>query len=159
MDTHTPDLKWIKLEEATIPQFTTGNMTNYFLCRLASDGLPANNFKDLNSHAFPLYRAGHIQSILVATRDNRFILKCVCLPEMKKDILYNVNLTMDNDGEVLSANCGCAAGRGPNGNCKHISALCYALEEYCRIKSLRLPQSCTSMLQTWNQPRKRFMQC
>ena len=127
-------LNWIKLEETTIPQFTIGSITNYFLCRLASDGLPANNFKDLNSHAFPLYKAGHIQSIFIATLDSDYIIKSVCLPEMKKDVLYKINLTMDNNGEILTATCSCPAGVGPTGNCKHISALCYALEEYSRIK-------------------------
>ena len=112
-------------------------MTNYFLCRLARDGLPGNKFKDLNSHAFPLYEAGHIQSVFVLTGPNYYMFKCVCLPEMRKDVLYNVNLTLDNNGEVLSAECGCAAGLGPTGNCKHISALCYVLEKFCRIRSLR----------------------
>ena len=44
---------------------------------------------------------------------------------------------------------------GPHGSCKHISALCYALEEFSRIKQVRSPESCTSQLQRWNQPRKR----
>ena len=34
-------------------------------------------------------------------------------------------------------------------------SLCYVLEEYYRIKTLRSPRSCTSELQTWNWPRKR----
>ena len=36
--------------------------------------------------------------------------------------------------------------------------MCYALEEYCRIKELRSPHSCTSQLQKWNQPRKRRLE-
>ena len=42
--------------------------------------------------------------------------------------------------------------------CKHICALCYALEKFCEIiiiKLLRSPQSCTSELQKWNQQRER----
>ena len=89
---------------------------------------------------------------------NNYIISCVCLPEMKKDILYNIKLTIDSSGEVLTASCGCPAGAGPKGSCKHISALCYALEEYCRIKELRSPHSCTSQLQKWNQPRKRRLE-
>ena len=49
----------------------------------------------------------------------------------------------------------CPAGTGPCGSCKYISALCYALEEVSRIKEVRSPDSCTSQLQRWNQPRKR----
>lgn len=59
MQNMTSALKWIKLQETTIPQFTIGCITNYFISRLAADGLPT---KDLNSHAYPLYEAGHIQS-------------------------------------------------------------------------------------------------
>ena len=44
---------------------------------------------------------------------------------------------------------------GPFGNCRHIAALGYALEEYSQIRTLRTPTACTSKLQTWNQPRKR----
>ena len=80
-------LTWIKLEEATIPHFTIGNITNYFISRVATDGQPTNDYKDLNSHAYPLFKAGHIQSIYVAMQHNNYIISCVCLPEMKKDIL------------------------------------------------------------------------
>ena len=62
---------------------------------------------------------------------------------------------MDSNAYVLTASCGCPAGAGPTGSCKHICALCYALEKFCEIKRLRSPQLCTSELQKWNQPRKR----
>ena len=35
---------------------------------------------------------------------------------------------------------------GPFGNCKHISALRCALEEYSRIRTLQIPTACTSEL-------------
>ena len=53
--------------------------------------------------------------------------------------------------------CGCPAGRGPNGSCKHIAALCYALEEFSRLKTSKAYVVCTSKLQTWNQPRNEFL--
>ena len=135
-------------------------MTNYFVSRLASDGSPTNNFKDLNSHAFPLFKSGHIQSIFVAMQQpDKYMIRCRCLPEMKKDIVYKIDLTIDAKGDIITAMCGCPAGVGPSGCCKHISALCYALEEFCRIKELRSPQSCTAELQRWNQPRKRKLDC
>ena len=58
-------------------------------------------------------------------------------------------------GDIMSAMCVCAAGCGPKGSCKHIAALCYALEEFCRIKTTREFTACTSKLQEWNRPRKR----
>ena len=151
----TPVPEWIKLQETTIPIFTIGSMTSYFISRLASDGLPANDYKDLNSHAYGLFKAGHVQSIFVSSQASKYDIKCVCLPEMRKDQVYNITLTMDSNADVLKSSCGSPAGAGPKGSCKHIAALCYALEEYCRIKDLRSPRSCTSQLQTWNQPRKR----
>ena len=152
MDTN---LKWINLEDSAIPPFTIGCITNYFVSRIADDGLPRNDYKPLNSHAYPLFKAGHIQSISVAMQADTYKIRCKCLPEMKKDILYNVNVTIDKSGEILTAACGCPAGVGPMASCKHICALCYALEEFYRIKQLRSPHSHTSQLQKWNHPRKR----
>ena len=66
-------LKWNKLEETTIPQFDIGHMNAYFISRLVDDGLPANDYKDLHSDAYPLFKAGHIQSISVATQGNEYV--------------------------------------------------------------------------------------
>ena len=147
--------EWVKIEDSKVPQFTIANITNYFITRVTSDGKPANDFKNVNSHAYPLFKAGHIQSVFAMQKDTSHYIKCVCLPEMKKDKLYNINIMLDRFGDITQANCSCPAGTGPCGSCKHISALCYALEEFCRIKKIKSPESCTSQLQRWNQPRKR----
>ena len=100
----------------------------YFITRVTSDGKPANDFKNVNSHAYPLFKAGHIQSVFAMQKDTSHYIKCVCLPEMKKDKSYNINITLDRFGDITQANCSCPAGTGPCGSCKHISALCYALD-------------------------------
>ena len=78
---------------------------------------------------------------------------------MKKNLKYNVKLSVCNnsehEGEITFASCACPAGKGPRGSCKHIAALCYALEEFVRLKCTREIKTRTSRLQTWNQPRKR----
>ena len=78
---------------------------------------------------------------------------------MKKDSIYKLKLSMGKsgncEGEILFSSCPCPAGKGPLGSCKHIAALCYALEEFNRLKCTREFDTCTSRLQTWNQPRKR----
>ena len=79
---------WVKLESAELPPFTIGNITTYFVSRLTSDGKKAKDYKNMNTRAYPLYEAGHIQSIFVSHNDNLFFIKCVCLPEMKKDKTY-----------------------------------------------------------------------
>ena len=85
---------------------------------------------------------------------DQYVFKCVCLPEMKKDTIYKITLSINNVGHIQTATRGCPAGIGPTGRFKYISALCYVLEEYYRIKTLRSPRSCTSELQTWNWPHK-----
>ena len=78
---------------------------------------------------------------------------------MKKNLRYIVKLSLSKDGEheddIAFASCPCPAGKGPLGSCKHIAALCYALEEFVRLRCTREFETCTSRLQTWNQARKR----
>ena len=75
---------------------------------------------------------------------------------MKKDIVYKLDMTLNDNGDVVTASCGCPAGGRPHGSCKHIAALCYTLEAYCRfVEETRLQDSCTSRPQVWNRPRKR----
>ena len=101
---------------------------------------------------------GYFFNIYTKTQDNSYLIKCACLPEMKKDRLYKINVVLDSSGDVTEASYDCAAGVGPHGSCKHISALCYTLEDYSKVKSLQSPVSCTSQLQQWNQPRKRKLE-
>ena len=62
------------MEDTTIPNFDMDHMTTYFVTRLADDGCPMNDYKDLSSHAFPLalFKAGHVQSVFVATHNNAY---------------------------------------------------------------------------------------
>lgn len=60
-----------------------------------------------------------------------------------------------HEGNNTFASCACPAGKGPRGSCKHIGALCYALEEFVRLEYTREFETCTSRLQSRNQPRKR----
>ena len=53
----------------------------------------------------------------------------------------------------MSASCGCPAGKGPNGSCKHIGAFCYSFENFCTLGSTPDLLTCTDVLQSWNQPR------
>ena len=49
--------------------------------------------------------------------------------------------------------CSCAAGIGPTSTCKHVCALCYFMEELCRLSiDESYSASCTSKLQTWHHP-------
>lgn len=136
---------------------------NYFIERNACDSKGNKDYKNLNSHAFGLFKHGHVQKIEVALdeEENLLHIKCECLPEMKKSLKYKICLSMTKSGKcagkITFASCNpCPAGKAPFASCKHIAALCYGLEEFVRTgRSSRNYQTCTSRLQTWNQPRKR----
>ena len=74
---------------------------------------------------------------------------------MKKDLTYSLELTITKNMDSV---CSCTAGRGPHGSCKHLAALCFVVEDFSKVRTIALEQgeeSCTSLLQKWNQPRKR----
>ena len=149
---------WKKIADGTtlLPEFSLSNMMAYFVTRKVCDGQNAGDFKHLNNHSYPLFKSGHIQKILaIKGNDNNVYLNAVCLPEMRKDREYKIQMVLSPSAEILYAEDGCPAGRGPTGSCKHIAALCYALEEFVRLGFTRPLLSCTSRLQTWNQPRQK----
>ena len=127
-----------------------------FITRTADDGLPASDFKSVNSSALSLFRCGHVQNIQVCheiTSTNIFI-QADCLPEMKKDRMYKIQMQLEEASfDIHSAQCGCPAEKGPHASCKHIAALCYALEEFSRVRQLPDFLTSTDRLQTWNQPK------
>jgi len=133
---------------------------SYFIDRKAKDNESNKDYKNVSSKAFGLFRHGHIQKLEIARDDDEKVhFRCHCLPEIKKSLKYNVKLSLCNndehEGEITFASCACPAGKGPRGSWKHVAALCYALEEFVRLKCAREFETCNSGLQTWNQPRKR----
>ena len=141
--------------------FTMADMMQYFIHRQATDGLPINNFKDVNTKAFPLFKAGHIQYVHYREHNKIIFMKCTCMPEMKKDLTYRIRVVFQMFGDIEFAVCGCPAGRGPMCMCKHLAAFCYFIEELCRVHAISPSgqpheyMSSTSCLQQWHQPRKR----
>ena len=137
--------------------FTTENLTNYFVYLQEADGLEQQDWKSLNSGG---YRSeGHIQDICIKSSGGACFIKADCLPEMKKDRKYAVSVKIDKEScDVKEATCSCPAGRGPLGSCKHIAALCFSLENFVKTRDVSLvlgEEACTAALQKWNQPRKR----
>ena len=152
---------WKKLADGRLilPEFSLANIVEYFITRKVCDGQQADDFKHLNNRSYPLFKAGHIQRIkLVKGNDGNIYLNAVCLPEMRKDREYKIQVVLSSSGKIIFAQDGCPAGKGPRGSCKHIAAFCYALEEFVRLGFTRTFQSCTARLQTWNQPRPKKLQ-
>ena len=123
---------------------------------MVCDYRAANDFKNLNKRAYPLFKDGHIQSVYACIYQNKvYAIKATCLAEMKST-LYHIKICLCmKSGDITYAECGWPAGLAPTSSCKHIGALGYALEEFSRTQILRTQVACTSQLQSWNQPRKR----
>ena len=77
---------------------------------------------------------------------------------MKNNQFYLMRLAFDSASDIVFAVYGCMAGKGPTCTYKHLGAVCYFLEEFCRISSTAtcaVSGTPTESLQTWHQPRKR----
>ena len=134
--------------------FNMSHIVSYFVMRSTKDHLPAGDFKSINKLAENLFRCGHVQIIEVTTVSDVCFVRCNCLPEMRKDRVYRVQMGLDKSSyDILNAECGCPAGRGPCGSCKYIGTLAYAFADYFRIKSSPELVTCTDRLQQWNRPR------
>ena len=140
-----------------VQAFTMAQIINYFIEAVAGDKEKTNDFKSLRESSYQMFKEGHVQKIELKRGYETIIIKCNCLPEMRKDRVYKIIMRIHHtSGEIQFAKCGCVAGKGPRACCKHIASVCYALENFSRL-FLDEPEeiACTDLLQKWNQPRKR----
>ena len=136
-----PEDGWISLIDALGPQsdfcpnFNMSHTVAYFVTRTVKDFLPAGDFKSVNKSAENLFRCGHVQNIQSVSVNNILYIKSTCLPEMQKDCVYCVQMALESSSsDITAAECGCPAGHGPNGSCRHIGALLYGLADFIRFK-------------------------
>ena len=135
-----------------MPKFNNEHIVTYFIICCVIDGCHQRT-----SNLFV-----HMASIFLSVDNMCRALKCVlpphlstyvqviCQPEMKKNKLYKLNLILNSVAlHIMYASCGCPAGKGPNGNCKHIGAFCYAFENFCTLGSTPDFLTCTDVLQSW----------
>ena len=102
---------WKNLKTAytkeTVPSFTEGQLVSYFVCRTVADGLPAGDFKSINKSAKYLFDCGHVQDIHIGSSTTKTLIKASCLPEMKKDRVYKILMSLDTTTwDILNADCG-----------------------------------------------------
>ena len=142
-----------------LPEFTIEHVTEYLIYRKEEDKLQAEDWKNFKSGGYKLFKEGHVRNIYVNCDADSCKVTCECLPEMKKDRVYKIKLIIAvSSSNVILAECGCPAGMGPYGSCKHVAATLYVLEDFhCLYNILKVDdnESCTSRLQTWNHPRKK----
>ena len=161
---HVPAGVWQPIKDAFVGEaahkmfsFTNAQIINYFVVRTAVDGMPASDMKVINNSAVYLFHCGHVQDIRV-NFEKYMCVQAKCLPEMRKDRIYKLILFLDlESSEIIAAECGCPAGKGPCASCKHIGGLCYAIEEFCYFGQVPEFLTCTDKLQQWNRPRPKSL--
>lgn len=78
-------------------------------------------------------------------------VRAKCIPEMRKNQVYELGVALEgNTLDISQTECGCPAGKGPRGSCKHIAALCYTLADFCQLGVVPEFLTCTDRLQQWN---------
>ena len=93
-----PTAGWKSIETAfnsstEVPSFSISNTLNYFIKRKAVDGKATNDFKSMNSGE-ALFRCGHVQALLVTDEEEFWWVKANCRPEMKKDTMYRMVMSL-----------------------------------------------------------------
>jgi len=104
-----------------------------------------------------------MQSMEVEYMDESLYLRSICIPEMKKDLVYSctykVAMRLDHEEyDISGASCGYPADKGPKASCKHVGALCYALVEFstsCRMSHFL---ASTDKPQAWHTSKPRKME-
>ena len=79
---------------------------------------------------FNFFKSGNLVKVTVCSRENKWYLKSQVLPSMKKSSIYNCFILLLPNGHIKSVYCGCPA--GVDGQCNHIAATLFGLEEFCK---------------------------
>ena len=106
--------------------------------------------------AFQFFYEGFIKKIDVAFSDSFCFVDGRVKASMKAKMYKVIVKLSSSDGSVCSAACTCPAGIGIGGfgNCNHVGAMLFGLEDFNRRDLKNVPiESCTSKLSAWNVPR------
>ena len=126
------DIKEFYKSPDDVPRFTNAQIVTYFVTRQVCDSRLCGDFKAINRSAINLFRCGYLQQVEVLNTNDTLWLQAYCLPEMKKDKTYKVELSISHGKwEISSGKCRCPAGKGPAATCKHIGAVCYLFMGFC----------------------------
>jgi hypothetical protein len=72
-------------------------MVTYLVSRTVSDGLPAGDFNAMNQKAKKIFDCGHAQNIQVCTCLSCVWIRADCHPELKKNTVYKIVLSLSNN--------------------------------------------------------------
>lgn len=145
-DLDLPDVTFYKDLNTTsvLPVVQTSSVNCYLSLNLVNNKEKGDN----------LYKEKYLLCVRSVAVANEYFVKARCGAEMKKHIVYTVDMKISSDGAIEEAQCECGAGMGPTAHCKHVIALMYALVDFSQGKDVTLNESCTSRLQTFHQVKK-----
>lgn len=127
--------------ESEIPSLTTAELEAFCILTGRDNLMSSQN----------MYDEWFLISCRSAKFNQEYYVTGVCSSEMRKNVTYNVTVKA-KDNLILEAQCECAAGAGPYGQCKHIVVILYGIIDFNKNKNIKLKPSCTSMLQSFHQP-------
>ena len=112
------------------------------------------NRKDLDENVKRLYDENFLQFYRVSPTDEGCFVKSRCHAEMKKTVSYEIDVALDNAGDVIEAQCECAAGMGPHAHCKHVCTVLYGALMFQKKRTIKTEETCTQKLQTFHRCKK-----
>lgn len=83
-----------------------------------------------------MYDENYLLTSRAAKSGNDFYVTAVCAAEMRRNVVYNITLKIQQNN-ILEAQCECAAGMGPYGQCKHVLVLMYGLVDFSSNKKIK----------------------
>ena len=110
--------------------------------------------KSLDNKGVNLYKDRHLLSLRVAEENTNYYFRARFCAEMKKSVIYVVDIVLDISGAVVECQCECAVGMGPTEHCKHVCAQLYGLQQISMGNCGVLHETCTQKLQTFNKCKK-----
>ena len=144
---------WVDLERARkVPKLLINNIHRYFITKkVRKDQVTASRPFE---RGYRIYDAKRVRCISIHTSidDSLFsVIRASVLPSQKTDRIYQTFIVVYNtSGDIYYATCSCTAGEG--GSCNHVAGLCFAMDDYNRLRTSQTP-SCTSLPSKWNVPR------
>ncbi|XP_045773598.1 uncharacterized protein LOC123873001 [Maniola jurtina] len=127
-----------------LPKITKHHIQSYF-----------DRFNKNICDAVKLYESRYLLVLRSATSGQDTYLKGYCKASMKQ-LQYEINIKLNNDGMPEEANCECAAGEGNEAHCKHIAVVLLAAENIVQQKIIILHEVSTSQLQTFHKPSRKY---
>lgn len=101
-----------------------------------------------------LYKEKFIVAIRSTIQGSVFFVKARVAAEMKKRVVYVVDVAFDVNGVVLESQCECGAGMGPEAHCKHVCLLIYALIQFSLFNKIEVHETCTDRIQSFHRAKK-----